>query len=40
MSTYYTPPREPRDRTRTAEAKRRTLYMRAARRLKFAGVTL
>lgn len=40
MSTYYTPAREPRDRTRTAEAKRRTLHMRAARRAKLAAVTL
>jgi hypothetical protein len=40
MTTTYTPPREPRDRTRTAAAKRRTLEMRAARRAKFLAVAL
>lgn len=40
MSTYYTPPREPRDRSRTAAARARTLHMRAARALKYAGGVL
>jgi hypothetical protein len=40
MSTTYTPPREPRDRTRTHAAKVRTLQMRALRRAKYSGVSL
>lgn len=36
-STYYTSASEPRDRSRTAEAKRRTLNMRAARIAKLRG---
>ena len=40
MSTYYTQPREPRDRSRTAAAKARTQHMRAMRALKYAGGAL
>ena len=40
MSTYYMPPREPRDRSRTAAAKARAQNMRALRRIKYAAVSL
>jgi hypothetical protein len=40
VTSTYTPPREPRDRSRTHAAKIRTLRMRALRRAKYAGVSL
>ena len=40
MSTYYTPGTEPRDRTRTADAKRQSRERRMQRRAKFLAVAL